>query len=41
MSVQLIAALRFTGKSIKMFCYFQDFQAESLPVLSQADVEEG
>ena len=24
-----------------MLCYFQDFQAESPPVLSEADVEEG
>ena len=31
----------FTGKSIRMLCYFQDFQAESSPVLSEADVEEG
>ena len=30
----------FTGKSIRMLCYFQDFQAESSPVLSEADVEE-
>ena len=30
-----------TGKSIRMLCYFQDFQAESSPVLSEADVEEG
>ena len=25
---------------IKMLCYFQDFQAESAPVLSEADVQE-
>ena len=24
-----------------MLCYFQDFQAESSPVLSEADIEEG
>ena len=28
-----------TGKSIRMLCYFQDFEAESSPVLSEADVE--
>ena len=30
-----------TGKSIRMPCYFQDFQAESSPILSEADIEEG
>ena len=29
------------GKSIRMFCYFQDFQAESSPALSETDLEEG
>ena len=27
-----------TGKSITILCNFQDFQAESSPVLSEADV---
>ena len=30
--------LSFTGKSRTMLCHFQDFQAESSPVLSEADV---
>ena len=29
--------IRFTGKSITVLCNFQDFQAESSPVLSEAD----
>ena len=27
----------FTGKSLTMLCNFQDFEVESLPVLSEAD----
>ena len=30
----------FTGKTITMLCNFQDLQAESSPVLSEADVRE-
>ena len=33
-----MSRLYFIGKSITMLCNFQDFQAESSPVLSEADV---
>ena len=36
-----LCVLYFTGKSIRMPCYFQDFKAESSPVSPEADVEEG
>ena len=39
--IYMLRMVVLTGKSIRMLFYFQDFQAESSPVLAEADVEEG
>ena len=38
---KVMGKLYFTGKSITMLCSFQDIQAESSPVFSEADVRKG